>query len=222
MLPFIRQAFEKENTPFQIIFAGVIQRYLGELIKADYNIAPFDLVSMEEDHFFSLEIPTPIGKKTIQIGGRIDRIDKVLNPDTGLPMLRVVDYKTGGKSENPQSMELLIKQSPTRAHYTFQVFLYSLALCAKESIPIAPSLLFVNHIYASDFSPYISLGARNEKRKIFKFQEIQTEFQEMLESIISDIFDMNKPYIPTSCTSSCNSCYCKELCGRETKEYKGH
>lgn len=220
LLPFIRQAFEKEKTPFQTIIAGVIQRYLGALIKADYNIAPFDLVEMEEDHFLKFDILTPLGKRTIQVGGRIDRIDKVLNPETGQPMLRVVDYKTGGKREYPQSMESLIKPSATRAHYTFQVFLYSLVLCSKVSIPIAPSLFFVNHVFASDFSPYISWGKEKEKKSIFKFQDIQTDFQELLENIINDIFDLNKPFTPTPLKNDCRFCYYKDLCGRNTKEYE--
>lgn len=211
---YVERSFRAENEPMQIVVAALIERYLQALVKADMELAPFEMKETEEEHHLLLTVPTVWGEKKIKVGGRVDRIDIVRHPVSGEKMLRVVDYKTGGNIESLQSMKSLTAPVQDRAHYSFQVFLYSLALCGETTLPVAPALFYLNHVHAQGFTPYLKWKLKDGEEPIYKFQNYQDEFKETLENVVGDIFNMDVPFTPTPQKRSCAYCAYKDLCGR--------
>lgn len=129
---------QPEYNGTQLIHSKVIASYLRQLLRNDLQYAPFRMEGMEQDVREMMEIDTPQGKLALQIGGTIDRLDS--KGDT----LRIVDYKTGGTPKTPENIEQLFTPADNRPNYIFQTFLYAAILCRKQSLKVAPSLLYIH------------------------------------------------------------------------------
>ena len=118
----IEKAFHDEKfgeyykTGEGMIIFNVVSRMLKNTLEYDKNRENFEVIGLEETHFFE--------RNGIKIGGIVDRIDK-----TG-DKIRIVDYKTGGHKKI--------------VNYEFQTYLYSLALKEKfAENQIFSELIFV-------------------------------------------------------------------------------
>lgn len=149
---------QPEYNGTQLIHSKVIASYLRQLLRNDLQYAPFRMEGMEQDVREMMEIDTPQGKLALQIGGTIDRLDS--KGDT----LRIVDYKTGGTPKTPENIEQLFTPADNRPNYIFQTFLYAAILCRKQSLKVAPSLLYIHRAASESYSPVIEMGAPRQPR----------------------------------------------------------
>lgn len=228
--PFIEQAFKDENVENLLVVDKVVERLLLDLIDYDSRETPFELIDVECRHFLPLNINTPLGPRRIRVGGIVDRIDRIRLAD-GSTRLRVVDYKTGGKMEAPTGLDELFKepQAPSRkrAHYALQAFIYSLALKEELHEEVCPSLLFVHHLHATDFSPFIHLNKQPvlgigsvEGKAPLGQGNLSRRLQETIEAIFSGPDGQNangiaaSHYYPTEKEKNCRYCPYNKLCGR--------
>ena len=109
--------------------------------------------AMEQKVTETIEVNTPLGTLPLNIGGTIDRIDS--KNDT----LRIVDYKTGGTPKTPENIEQLFTPADNRPSYIFQTFLYAAIMCRKQTLKVAPSLLYIHRAASESYSPVIEMGA---------------------------------------------------------------
>ena len=72
----------------------------------------------------------------------------------------------------------------------------------------APCLLFIQHAGAEDYDPTLVLG----KTPITDVREIKDEFMEHLTTLITEIYDPAKSFIPTDDRSRCRTCPFLKLC----------
>lgn len=217
---FVDQAFKKEffHVPVnekpeyngtQLINAKVILEYLRQLIRNDLQYAPFSIEGMEQQVRETLRINTPIGPLNLNIGGTIDRMDS--KGDT----LRIVDYKTGGNPQTPQSIEQLFTPAEKRPNYIFQTFLYAAIMCRQQPLKVAPSLLYIHHAASDNYSPVIEMGeARKPKMPINNFSFYEDLFREKLDSLLQEIFNPDTPFAQTEDNKKCEYCDFKNLCKR--------
>ena len=136
----------------QLINSEVINRYVRQLLRQDAQLTPFTYVASEKEVYEDIDINTPKGVIKSRIGGIIDRLDSKDG------VLRIVDYKTGGDASIPANIESLFIRDKRRSNYIFQTFIYASIMCRKESIPIAPALLYIHKSSAEDYSPIIQIG----------------------------------------------------------------
>ncbi|MBQ3609559.1 MAG: PD-(D/E)XK nuclease family protein, partial [Bacteroidaceae bacterium] len=140
-------------------------------------------------------------------GGYIDRLDS--KDDT----LRIVDYKTGGKSDTPPNVASLFIPDKKRSNYVFQTFLYAAIISKKLKTKIAPSLLFINRAASEDYSPVINF---KEPRKtpvpVTDFREYEEEFREELQKLLDEIFNPEMDFTQTDIEEKCAFCDFKALC----------
>ena len=54
-----------------------------------------------------------------------------------------------------------------------------------------------------------------DKRKITSHNDLRDEFVAGMERILCDIFDREKPFMPSADEKNCGYCRYKYLCGRE-------
>lgn len=193
----------------QLINAKVITSYLRQLLRNDLQYAPFFMEGMEKKVTEIIEIETPQGKLALNIGGTIDRIDS--KDDT----LRIVDYKTGGSPKTPENIKQLFTPADGRPNYIFQTFLYASIMCRKQSLKVAPSLLYIHRAASETYSPVIEMGeARQPKMPVNNFAFYEDEFRERLQTLLQEIYNPEEAFTQTEDTKKCEFCDFRELCRR--------
>ena len=144
-----------------------------------------------------------------RIGGIIDRIDCKDNT------LRIVDYKTGGDADIPESVESLFIPDKKRSHYVFQTFMYAAivrkALCEKgDGRRVAPSLLYIHRAASDDYSPVVRLG--KSKEEVNDFSILEEEFRARLAELLKAIFNPDTAFTQTDISEHCEYCDFRKLC----------
>ena len=230
---FIDDAFKSEffknNKPVyngeQYIKRGVMHRFLLRLVKMDAAYAPFKYVGSEA----KIEMPfafTGSGNSiNVKIGGTIDRIDS--KGDT----INIIDYKTGGgeSTDGNMSLDEVFAHKAKAAGYHLQAFLYSIALknalsggcpCnsgwVKKIDPVAerkisPSLLYVHHKDNAERTDFV---IKVQKNPVEDISAIEVEYMKRLQQVLTDIFDIDKPFVPATDSKKCEYCDYKEICGK--------
>lgn len=191
----------------QLIHARVIVSYLKQLLRNDLQYAPFSMEAMEKTVKESIEIETSKGKLSVNIGGTIDRMDSKDGT------LRIVDYKTGGLPKTPENIGQLFTPSENRPGYIFQTFLYAAIMCRKQSLKVAPALLYIHKAASDTYSPVIEIGApRQPKIPVLNFALYEDDFREHLQALLNEIFNPQEPFTQTDDTKKCEYCDFHKLC----------
>lgn len=199
-----------EYNGVQLINSKVILSYLKQLLRNDLQYAPFEMVAMEETVSEKITIRTGQGPLTLKLGGTIDRMDA---KDS---ILRIVDYKTGGSPKTPANIEQLFTPSETRPNYIFQTFLYAAIMSRKQSLKVAPALLYIHRASSESYSPVIEMGEpRQPKIPVNNFAFFEDEFRERLQILLEEIFDDKEAFTQTEDTKKCGYCDFKEICKRK-------
>ena len=211
--------FQMELNGLQLINREVIIRYLERLFEIDRQLAPFTILGNEKKVFAPINITTTEGTREISVGGSIDRLDQISDPVTGEDRIRVVDYKTGSRDLRKKVNELAeiftaedIREKHT--DYYLQTLLYSIIVREDKrlnpaSLPVSPALLFIQHTMSEDYDPTLFLG----RDKINDIQDYAAEFRENLEKLVSEIFEPQRPFVPTEDKKTCGHCPYRQLCG---------
>ena len=239
-----RTEFFNNNKPVyngeQHISRGVMHKFLLRLLNLDIQYTPFQYIGSE----LKIEMPCTFRSSgndvNIRIGGIIDRIDckgecvNVIDYKTG----------GGDSSDGNMSLDDVFAHKARAAGYHLQAFLYSIALknalaADIESAPewlkkialsgarqIAPNLFYINrNVKDNQRSEYVikikeaSIEGNATKTKVNKtsvedIATIETEYMSKLQNVLSEIFDIDKPFVPVADAEKCKYCDYKEICGR--------
>ena len=208
----------------QLINREVIIRYVRLLVETDRRLAPFTILGLEK------RVEMPWGDTVV--GGYIDRLDCVVDPETGLDRIRIIDYKTGARHLRPMpDVDAIFDpaQIPNHSDYYLQAFLYSYIVKANPteyiSLPsslatdpspltpqplVSPALLFIQHAGAEGYDPTLVID-REPVRDIAPHSE---HFIERFRETVNDIYNPDLPFTPTDDRNRCRSCPYAALCGR--------
>lgn len=198
-----------EYNGVQLINSKVILSYLKQLLRNDLQYTPFEMVAMEKKVSEEMTIQTGQGPFTLRLGGTIDRMDAKEGT------LRIVDYKTGGSPKTPANIEQLFTPSETRPNYIFQTFLYAAIMSRKQSLMVAPALLYIHRAASESYSPVIEMGEpRKPKIPVNNFAFFEDEFRERLQALLEEIFNEKEPFTQTEDTKKCLYCDFKAICKR--------
>ena len=198
-----------EYNGIQLINSKVIVSYLKQLLRNDLQYTPFEMIAMEEKVSEEITIPTGQGPFTLRLGGTIDRMDAKEGT------LRIVDYKTGGSPKTPANIEQLFTPSETRPNYIFQTFLYAAIMSRKQSLMVAPALLYIHRAASESYSPVVEMGEpRKPKMPVNNFAFFEDEFRERLQTLLEEIFDEKEAFMQTEDLKKCSYCDFKAICKR--------
>lgn len=198
-----------EYNGVQLINSKVILSYLKQLLRNDLQYTPFEMVAMEKKVSEEMTIQTGQGPFTLRLGGTIDRMDAKEGT------LRIVDYKTGGSPKTPANIEQLFTPSETRPNYIFQTFLYAAIMNRKQSLMVAPALLYIHRAASESYSPVIEMGEpRKPKIPINNFAFFEDEFRERLQALLEEVFDEKEAFTQTKDIKKCSYCDFKAICKR--------
>ncbi len=205
----------------QLINREVIIRYILQLLETDKRLAPFSILGLEKEVSMPLTIRVKdqtadaqgTHETTIKIGGYIDRLDSVVDPETGEERIRVIDYKTGAYRLKPQTdVEAIFNPENIKDHsdYYLQAFLYSHIIRRETDTAVSPALLFIQHAGTDNYDPTLQLG----KEPVRDIATEAPQFMKLLNETISDIFNADITFMPTNDMKRCHSCPYATLCGR--------
>jgi hypothetical protein len=211
--------FEMELNGLQLINREVIIRYLERLFEIDHSLAPFTIIGNELKVWQNVTITTSEGSRRISLGGSIDRLDQIYDSSTGKELIRVVDYKTGSRKLKSKVNELSEIFDPAyirekHTDYYLQTMLYSIIVSQhpeynSDRLSVSPALLFIQHTMSEGYDPTLKIG--NEK--ISDIQKYATDFMDNLKKLVSEIFEPQHPFLPTSDKKNCAYCPYRQLCG---------
>lgn len=189
----------------QLINREVIIKYVRLLLEVDRKLTPFTIIGLEK------RVDMPYGDTII--GGYIDRLDMVTDPETGEDRIRVIDYKTGArKHKDLADVDAIFDTAniPNHSDYYLQAFLYSHIVRQEAPQPVSPSLLFIQHAGSEDYDPTLKLG-REPVRDIATESE---RYMQLLGETIDSIFNPELSFSPTDDTARCRTCPYAALCGK--------
>ena len=215
--------FEMPNLPqsgLYIIQREVIIQYLRQLVALDLRQAPFRILGLEIDVERTIR-PQDSDLRPIKIGGRIDRLDLV-DEETSLERIRVVDYKTGSQQLKVLSdVDAVFDPKNIHEHsdYYLQTLLYADIIRNKRpanflhlpsDIAVSPALLFIQHAGAENYDPTLCFG----REKILDVATYSQQFNELLSQTVNKILSPDVPYTPTTDLQVCASCPYLKICRR--------
>jgi len=203
-----RKHFKIEGN--RLIVKEIIKKYINNILNYDKKNTPFEIISLEDNKenkgIINLE------KYQVSLGGIVDRIDK--NVDT----YRIIDYKTGSVDKQFASIESLFdKENEQRNKAVFQTFFYGILLSQNpkySAVKMVPAIYDIRKIAQADFSPYIVSKENKSEVQYADFKTLLSQFNQQLEKLFEEIFDMEKPFSQTKIEKYCSYCSYKEICNK--------
>ncbi|MEA3461711.1 MAG: PD-(D/E)XK nuclease family protein, partial [Bacteroidota bacterium] len=203
-----REVLEGRN----IIIFRVMLRYLMKIIRTDLAIAPFELVSAEEDYMRILPIELKGRKMEIRMGGKIDRIDRVNG------VLRVIDYKTGQTDQKFTTLDSLFEGNyGSRNGAAMQTLFY--AWLVGEVHPgetVMPGLYTMKGLFEEQFDPALNMTSLKKEGRIDSFEGLEEPFIKRLKEVLHKLFDPAVPFVQRENDLKCSYCDFASLCQRKT------
>ncbi|MDD4109013.1 MAG: PD-(D/E)XK nuclease family protein [Prolixibacteraceae bacterium] len=184
-----------------------IRTFLKRLLELDMQKTPFKLVSLEKTYITQIEAEAGGRKTNVFIGGKIDRVDMVNG------YLRVLDYKTGyvDSLSFKEVAELFVRDSRKPRKEILQALLYSYIL--KDNLGddyiYQPVIYSLRRVFGDKFAPEIKLGS-----EYVDIQLIESEFNEYLKELVSEIFSSETKFHQTSDERYCRYCPYSRICMR--------
>ena len=203
----------------QLISREVIIKYVTRLLELDRELAPLRIIGTEIDAYTTIEFSTSKGKRKIEIGGRIDRIDQINDKSTNKERIRVVDYKTGsrvqGKVDNVEEIFNIPPKPEMHADYYLQTMLYSCIIADDKALnpsnlSVSPALLFIQRASEEGYDPTIVIG----KEKVYDIYRYKEVFERFVSNMLSAIFDPTLPFKPTEDIRTCTNCPYRNICNK--------
>ena len=187
----------------QLINREVIIKYIRLLIDVDRRHAPFRILGLEK------WVDCNLGN--MRVGGIIDRLDAIIDPETGDEHIRVIDYKTGTRRINPMPDVQTIFSSeaiPDHSDYFLQTFLYAHIVRSATNQPVSPCLLFIQHAGAENYDPTLKIG----KEPVTDIATYSDEYIQLLENLLAEMMNPQLAFTPTDDRRRCETCPFAPLC----------
>lgn len=202
----------KEVKGESILTIELIKNYLNKVITADSKLTDLQIVAQEAQKPLLLPITLADGTEfTIQINGKIDRIDRV--GDT----LRIIDYKTGKDVLLAPNVEALFERSAQKSvKAIMQVFVYAIMYLQDTDTQFEPGIYKLAEMISPGYDPLHNYKIQiNDYEKGMPFDTAYlNKFKQLIGERLATLFDLNLPFTQTENSDNCKYCEFKPMCGR--------
>jgi hypothetical protein len=180
-----------------------------------------EVLQTEEEWDTELEVETSIGPLRIRIAGKIDRVERLRQPD-GSVLIRVADYKTGkieAKDADVKTVELLLtdaQKDKARQLWLYQYLVYKKML-QNQGLQFGDEWIDgTNTKVVAGFYSFRNMegGFMENKLYLGTPEEFVVQTEIHLRKIITDLFDPAQPFRKTDDKKICEWCDYRKLCGR--------
>lgn len=195
-----------------VVMADLIRKFVNKIIDMDEAYAPFSIVGLEKKYHQNFPIQANGQTYNVQLGADIDRVDRKEQA------VRVIDYKSGKDAREIESLDKIFDPTPGtnwkdgRNKAGFQTLFYAMLYTSNHGNDhaVIPGLLNMQELFQPDFDYRLTLGG-DPLTDARPYLEI---FEAKLKELISEIFDMTRPFDQTEDESRCKFCDFKGICGR--------
>jgi CRISPR/Cas system-associated exonuclease Cas4 (RecB family) len=189
-----------------LLVFDIIKKFVVRVLRYDKSIAPFELLSLEEKYFSTMQIESRDKSFEITFGGTVDRLDRVGEK------IRVVDYKTGVSESKLSNVDKLFLKEGKNNKAAFQTMLYADAVQnkLKTDLPLMPAVYGARTVFANDFDPFFTLN----KSDTLIFQANVEEFRNGLKNIFVELLNPDIPFSQIKDVNKCSFCPYKGICNR--------
>ena len=187
----------------QLINREVIIKYVHQLFEYDRKRTPFRILGLEK------WVDSNVGP--LKVGGIIDRLDAIVDGETGKEIIRVIDYKTGSKTLKPMpDVEAIFTSEAVAEHsdYYLQTFLYAHIVRNKMKQAVSPCLMFIQHAGSDGYDPTLKIG----KEPVTDIATYSDEYINRLENLLAEILNPELQFTPTDDRRQCETCPFASLC----------
>ncbi len=197
------------STGVNMIIRDVISRLVLQLLHWDMEHTPFTIYEVETDHYTTLTVASGDEQVTLDVGGRIDRMD--IMQVNGQQTLRVIDYKTGKSKGSLPDVGAIFDTTSSAHGYYLQTFLYSLIMAQKQQLPVSPGLFYIlSATDAKDYDPTLKVG----KDPVTDISAYAEAYWKGMNRVLEEIFDPTIPFTQTDDQKRCQYCDFARLCSR--------
>ncbi|MFW6257681.1 MAG: PD-(D/E)XK nuclease family protein [Prolixibacteraceae bacterium] len=190
-----------------ILFFENIKTFLQRLIEIDLQLVPFELISLEKKLSAPLLITAEGKFREVHLGGTIDRVDKVNGK------YRVIDYKTGNvESFSMKEVDELFekdKEKPKKEILQALIYCHVFQQNSVVRDDLQPAVYSLRRLFEENFSPELKIN-----KTPLSYQEIQPEFIEKLQELVTEIFSADVQYYQTPHEKYCQYCSYNRICQR--------
>ena len=194
-----------------LVITSVIEKMTRQIIEADKQYVPFEIISLEKNFKGSLSCMVNGVNRKVRLGGNIDRVDR----SSGV--YRILDYKSGADSVEITDLGSLFEYDfKERNSAAFQTLLYcELFIQNSGGIVLRPSLYPVRKIFSDDFSDIFTIKKGDGKGNLEDYDSVRDTFLTGLRETLSDIFTDDMDFNMTSDKRKCLYCSYNLLCNRK-------
>ncbi len=204
-----KRSSAKEYSGNLLLVKEIVSKYIRRgVITYDSAHSDFTIEGVEK----SVSLPLPLNDThTVLLKGISDRIDK-LSDGT----LRVVDYKTGSKHLDFESIESLFEgDGLQRQSNVIQTMLYSMMLNHKRRSEVRPALYYVRNMHSEEYSPLLIDGSTKPKSIVESYTSYSEEFESHVMAKLTELFDYSIPFKQCNdIENTCKFCDYKDICKR--------
>ena len=188
-----------------LILADVLTLYISQLIRFDKRNTPFKLKEIEKKLTIKFSFAP---QNSLVLSGRIDRIQE----EEGKSY--VVDYKTGKDHRSFASCTALFApERNLQNSAVFQIFWYVMLYQAEYPLAQAvPLLYYVSSLF--DATASCLLFDKSVKQEVTDITPYMEEYRRLLSQSLSELFDLNHPFVQTQDRAHCKYCNYNLICRR--------
>ena len=189
------------------IIADQLLILINEILEYDKQLTPFKLYGCEiSDH---LNVTLPSGK-SVNFRFAIDRLDEIMV--NGVPRLRIVDYKTGARKREANSIEEVLN-GDYRSEQIFQLFVYAWLLNYYD-VPGKEDVM-TEIYFVPDLMNKVGGLPKIGKTEVTSYKEYSKEFEAGMFTLLEDLFSSDM-FKKAENSSVCLNCPFKKICEVKT------
>jgi len=202
----------------QRIVYDVICKYVEALIEHDAGVASeesgLEFVSLEKCYSALVNVKVDGKMRKIKVGGTIDRVDKCGGA------VRIVDYKTGSNDIAVNSFESIFDPELIKDNKgALQTLIYCMAYDYEhpDNDVIEPFLYKTTQFKTGEDLRIHAKEDKKEPDKLFtdgNYISVKEQVRSGVEGILSELFDYETPFVPTSNSDNCKYCDFSFFCNK--------
>ncbi len=186
---------------------SVVKKYLRQMLQYDRQVVPFRLLAMERRFHVPVAVGTGAGRRTVYVGGFIDRVDRTADA------IRVIDYKTGkDRTDFKGIASVFDPENASRNKAAFQTMLYCLMFdhVHPSREPLVPGIYSTRLLFEKDYDCRL----RCDGTAMADFRRFEEEYREELEALLARLFSTEVPFTQTEDGNKCKTCSYAGICRR--------
>lgn len=182
-----------------------------QLFENEKQFTPIKFIDAEKEMIVRYKVSDDLQVNFRQI---IDRIDYATV--NGIPILRIIDYKTGSDELKSSFDKIFDNSYSTNDGAILQLFIYCLLYSIENNTDEAiQPIVYKMRTLSTKSIPPLNVNGLD----VWDYRLLKDEFCGYFNAVLTELFDKNVPFIQTKNVKNCHNCNFKNICDKESKSF---